>query len=315
MPFFGILGISCVAAGAWLARRLFRFLTGDCDLKTLSACINPRTFHGKVVWITGASSGIGAALAVQLAKHGALLILTARNEEKLNELADQLPCPRDFVYVLPLDLSSKISHIEDTANDVSSIFGRLDYVFNNAGISSRVTANDLEMDGVQRIMQVNFLSAVALTRACLRSLREAPGGGGTIVNTVSLIAIIRTPLRAPYAASKAAMAAYFDCLQLEEPNIRVLNVYPGSVRTPIAHNAMIAGGKVFGRADPNTEAGLDPGRVADRMLAAVSSNTSTCWIAKPKELMATRLATWLPGLWAFIASKRADSYRRRIEGS
>ncbi|KAI0565181.1 short-chain dehydrogenase [Gracilaria domingensis] len=315
MPLFGVLGISCVAVGAWLAHRVFRFFTGDCDLKTLSARINPRTFRGKVAWITGASSGIGAALAVHLAKHGALLILTSRNEEKLNELADQLPCPRDFVHVLPLDLSSKISHVEDVASSVPPIFGRLDYVFNNAGITCRSTAFDMEMEGVQKMMQINFESAVALTRACMRSLREAPGGGGTIVNTVSIASILHSPFRAPYCASKAALTAYFDCLHWEEPNIRVVNVHPGSVRTPIAHNALVPGGKLYGKSDARIDAGLDPGRVADRMLAAVSSGLTSSWIAKPSELMFTRIAAWLPDLWSAIAAKRAESLRRSIEGS
>ncbi|PXF41395.1 Dehydrogenase/reductase SDR family member 7B [Gracilariopsis chorda] len=315
MIFGGVIGVACVVVGACLARRFFRFIRGDCDLKTLSARINTRSFQGKVVWITGASSGIGAALAVHLAKHGALLILTSRREEKLNDLADQLPCPRDNVYVLPLDLTNKASYIEEVASNVSAIFGRLDYVFNNAGVSSRVSASDLEMEGVQRMFQINFFSAVALTRACLRALRETPGAGGTIVNTVSIAAAVQTPLRSPYCASKSALASYFRCLDLEERNVRVVNIYPGSVRTPIAHNAMAADGKTFGRSDPNIEAGLDPGRVADRMLAAVSAGQSEAWIAKPKELMATRLATWMPGLWSIIASKRADAYRRSIEGS
>lgn len=308
--------MACVVVGiTWFVRRIYRFFAGDCDLKTFRSRINPRTFQGKVVWITGASSGIGAALAHQLATLGALLILSSRNEEKLNQLAQQLPCVKENIFVLPLDLSTKVSHIEEVASNVSAIFGRLDYVFNNAGISSRATASDLEMDGVRNLFQVNFFSPIALTRACLRALREAPGTRGTIVNTISIAAIVHTPLRSPYSSSKAALAAYFNCLALEEPNVRVVNIYPGSVKTLIAHNAIMAKGQRFNRPDPNIEAGLKTDRVVDRMLAAVSSGVSEAWIARPRELMSVRLATWFPGIWSVIAANRANSYRSSIEDS
>lgn len=304
--------IASITAGAWFFRRIFRFITGDCDLRTLTAHIHPTTFRSKVVWITGASSGIGAALARLLAPQGACIILSARREDVLNKLADSLPCPRHLIHVLPLDLHSEPEHIELVASTVSAIFGRLDYVFNNAGVSTRVTAEDFEIDHLKRLFDINFFSAVALSRACLPALRETPGGGGTIINTVSISTIVNTPLRSPYASSKAAMATYFRCLHLEEASVRVVNIFPGSVRTPIAINALMAGGKTFGRTDDNIEKGLDPIRVADRMLAAVSSGITDSWIARPKELMATRLANYFPSLWAIIASRRADIYRRNI---
>lgn len=314
MPFTATTA-ACIAVAAWFLRRLYRLITGDCDLSTLTARLKTTTFRGKVVWITGASSGIGAALATPLARQGALLILSARRKDKLKELADSLPCPRDNVYVLPLDMRADYVEIESVASTVAAVFGRLDFVFNNAGVSTRVTANDLDLEHIEDVLRVDFLAPVALARACLPSLRETPGGGGTIVNTVSIAAIISTPLRSTYCASKAAMAAYFKSLALEEPNVRVLNVYPGSVKTPIAISAITADGKTFGKTDVNIEKGLDPQRVAERMLAAVSAGLSTSWIAKPKELTAVRLAVWFPGLWDLIATKRAAAYRRAIEES
>lgn len=94
--------------------------------------------------------------------------------------------------------------------------------------------------------------------------------GATVVNTLSIAAFVHTPLRAPYSAAKAAAAAYFRCLQLDHPDAAIVNVFPGSVATHIAHNALTASGARFSHADPNIDAGLHPDRVADRMLAAVS---------------------------------------------
>lgn len=309
------VGAACAAIVAWSVRRIFRVLTGDCDTRTMSATIKNNFFSAKIVWITGASSGIGASLAVQLAREGARLILTSRREDKLIELADSLPCPRENVYVLPLDLLSDISHVEEVAASVPAIFGRLDFLFNNAGVSTRASAEDLSIEHVQRVLQLNFLAPVALARSVLPALRAAPSGRGTIVNTVSIATIVCTPLRCTYSASKAALTNYFRCLELEEPHIRVINTFPGSVRTPIAFNALAPGGKPFGRSDVNIEAGLDPKRVADRILAAVSSDISNPWIARPKELLAVRIASLFPSVWDVIAAKRAEGYRKSIENS
>lgn len=304
--------LACFGLGAFICRRLFRFVRGDCDLRTQSARVNPSSFKGKIIWITGASSGIGAELARQLAGYGAKLILTSRREDALLNLASTLPCPRENIHILPLDLASDVSVIEEVARAVSQVFGGIDYHFNNAGRSTRVSANDLDINYVQEITHLNFIAPVALTRAILPALRESPDGG-VIVNTSSIAAYVCSPLRSSYASSKAAIVAYFGCLDLEEPNIDVVNIYPGSVNTPISINAIAKDGKTFGRSDANILAGLAVERVVDRMLAAVSVRLKSSWIAKPKELMATRLANYLPSIWEVIAVKRTQSYRRAIE--
>lgn len=213
---------------------------------------------------------------------------------------------------MPLDLAADFPTIEKTANDVSEIFGRLDFVFNNAGRSTRVSAADLHMQHVTDLIHLDFLAHVALARACLPALREAPGGSATIVNTASIAALIHTPLRSSYAAAKSALVAYFECMALEEPSISVVNVFPGSVKTPICYNALTKDGKPFGRTDVNIENGLDPDRVADRMLAAVANKTPRSWIARPKELMAVRVAHAYPRLWAFMAQRLAAGYQNKL---
>lgn len=303
----------CALFSLSLLHFLFLLLGTDCDLLTYYSRVSSRTFRGKVAWVTGASSGIGLALAHRLAQEGALLILSSRRSDVLEQVADSLPCRRDNVAVLPLDLAADVSAVEEVARHVAEVHGRLDYVFNNAGISTRASASDLEIEHVQKVLHVDFVTQAALARACLPSLREAPGGPGTIVNTVSVAAFLYTPLRSSYSAAKSALASYFACLELEEPRIRVVNVYPGSVRTPICNNAIAKGGKLYGRTDPNIEMGLEPERVADRMLAAVSAGLPNAWIARPKELNCARVAQAFPKLWRSISFRLADSYRRTME--
>lgn len=297
----------------YLIHKFITFLRSDCDLHTYNLRTPPRYFTGKVAWITGASSGIGLALAKRLAKEGALLILTSRRHQALEQAAASLPCPPYNVHILPLDLMADYQVIEAAAAEVPEVFGRLDFVFNNAGRSTRVSADDLQVAKVADLLRLNFLSHVALTRACLPALREAPGGSGTIVNTLSIASMVLTPLRSSYSASKAALAAYFGSLALEESRVSVVNVYPGSVRTAISYHAMVKDGKSFGKMDRNIEMGLEPDRVADRILAAVANKTSRAWIARPKELMVVRLSQAFPTLWAFLARRMAEGYRKKIE--
>lgn len=308
------LSIAVLFVVLFFCRFLFLLLFADCDFYTRSLRIPARHFKGRVAWITGASSGIGVALAKQLAREGAMLILTARDKIALEQVAKNLPCSSDNVHVLPLDLSMPFNHINQIAETVPTIFGRLDFVFNNAGRTSRATANQLAMEHVQNLMHVNVWGHVAATKAVLQALREAPGkGGGVIINTISIAADISTPMRSSYAATKAAMKMYFECLALEETNISVVNCFPGSVKTPIALNAMGSDGQKWGKMDPNIEKGLQPERVADRMLAATANKLNRAYIATPKEMMAVRLNWLMPSLWAIIARRMADGYRKKIE--
>lgn len=308
---FDVLIISIISLLA--LRYIINFFRSDCDLYTYHLRLPPRYYTGKVAWITGASSGIGLALAKRLAKEGALLILTSRREHVLKETAKSLPCSQDNIHILPLDLSADLRIIENAAKEVPEIFGRLDFVFNNAGRSTRATAAKLDMQYVEDLMHLDFLSQVAIARACLPALREAPGGSGTIANTASIAALIHSPLRSSYSAAKSALVSYFECLALEEPSVSVVNVFPGSVKTPICYNALIKDGKSFGRTDDNIENGLDPDRVADRMLAAVANKSKRSWIARPKELMCVRVSQAYPRIWAFIAERKAAGYQKKIE--
>lgn len=330
--------LPCMAAALVLIiRAMLRFFASDCDVRTAAAVLDGRRFHSRVVWITGASGGLGHALCHLLARHGALLILSGRNRKSLETLAQSLPCPSNHVYILPFDFNhSSASHLSYIASQVPHIFGRLDLLLNNAGVSTRAAALEVKPEVIEQILRLNLVVPVILAQACVPALTANPASPGIIVNTLSIAALFATPLRAPYGAAKAAAAAYFDALRLElalsarkqaaqtghpylsSPSLRVLNVYPGSIKTGIACNALTFDGKPYGRSAPNIEAGLHPDRVADRILAAVSANNiEHAIIARPKELMMTRLATWFPSLWPRLSASLAstsehyESYRRQ----
>lgn len=197
------------------------------------------SFQGKTVWLTGASSGIGEALAMELSRRGAKLILSARREQLLQQVRNN--CVDSSSHqVLPLDLSDArqaVAEVED--------WGQLDCVdvlINNAGLSQRAYAVDT-VDHVDRhLMEVNYFSAVALTKAVLpHMLRRRQGH---VVAIGSVMSKIGTPYRSAYAASKHALQGFFDCLRAEvhDQGVRVTLVHPGFVKTPISYSALTADG-------------------------------------------------------------------------
>lgn len=281
-----------------------------CDYATHNLSL-PTSLANRVVWITGASSGIGLALAHVLASRGARLILTSRSADALRAVAATLPCPSSRIAILPADLSSATPDALATlAHDATHAFEdlgpapRLDFLFNNAGQSSRAVAADMRVEDIARQLALNFTSPVALALAALPALRASDVG--SIINTSSIASLISTPLRAPYCASKAGLSRFFECMRLEmtiekaEDRVRIVDVCPGSVKTRIAHNAMTKEGAVHGKEDGNIEAGLDAEFVAERMVAAAVAGSEIVWLAKGKEMIAVYLAWYVPVVWRWI---------------
>ena len=166
-------------------------------------------FQNKVVWITGASSGIGRALAQELSNLDALLIISARNKSALETVKNSCKNPNN-VWVLPLDLEEHTSFIKTTATALQ-IFGRIDILVNNGGISQRSLAKDTLVSVDEKIMKVNYTGTIALTKALLPHFIERQQGH--IVVTTSIVGLIGTPLRSSYAASKHALHGFFDSLR------------------------------------------------------------------------------------------------------
>jgi len=255
-----------------------------------------RSYHNKVVWITGASSGIGEALAKEFAQKGACLVLSARNVERLQALQASLPNAQQHV-VCPLDLSD-LSGIQETVAQVLAQTGRVDILVNNGGISQRSLVGETPLEVDRKIMEVNFFGAVGLTKALLPSLREVKG---QIVVISSISGKFGFFLRSAYAASKHALHGFFESLALVEKanGINVTMVCPGKIKTPISLSALNAQGERHNAMDQNQETGMPAEECARRIVRAASKNRPEVFIGK-KEIIAVYLKRYVPWLFRRI---------------
>lgn len=226
-----------------------------------------RQIDGGVVWITGASSGIGEALARAFAAAGAHVVLSARRQAELERVRATLP-RADAHMVLPLDVT-RPEEFPAAVRAVRERFGRLDILVNNSGISQRSAVFDTDIAVDRRVFEVNYFGAIGLTKQVLPWFREQ--GGGLFVVVSSLVGELSTPMRSAYAASKHALHGWFEALRAEEHEhgIRVLMVMPGFVHTQVSVNAVTADGTPHGRMDDHQVAGLSAEACAQAVLRAV----------------------------------------------
>ncbi|MEZ4702260.1 MAG: SDR family oxidoreductase [Rhodothermales bacterium] len=233
-------------------------------------------FKDQVVWITGASSGIGEALALDLSQRDAILILSARNREKLEAVRQRCARP-DRVEVLPLDLSD-IGGVERVAGEGLALHGRVDFLINNGGVSQRALVEDTSMAVYRQLIDTNLLGPIALTKALVPSMRARKWGH--IITVSSLTGKFSTPLRSGYAASKHALHGFFDALRMEvwRDGIRVTVVCPGYVRTNVSLNALTGDGTPQGTMDKGQEKGMSPAKCADLILWAAERGKNEVYI-------------------------------------
>ncbi len=246
------------------------------------------SFKNKVVWITGASSGIGEALAYAFAKQGARLILSARRKEELERVKQHCLLPDKEVFVLPLDVADTHA-IQQKSSEALRHFGQVDILINNAGVSHWTKVKDLSMEVIRKIMEVNFFGGAALTRAVLPSMLERKTGSIVVISSV----LGKMPVRkqAAYVASKHALQGYYDTLRLETAGegLHVMLVCPGFVRTNVAKNSLNKDGQPINQDNELIKKGLDPAHVADQILKGISKRQPEVIIAGKPE----RTAIWL----------------------
>lgn len=258
-------------------------------------------FTNKVVWITGASSGIGKALALELSKQDAKLILSARNEEKLEVVKNA--CKNDeLIKILPLDLEDYTTLDSKVAEAING-FGRIDVLVNNGGISQRSLASETSVSVDKRIMDINYLGTVGLTKALLPHFIK--NKKGQFVVTTSIVGKIGTPLRSSYAASKHALHGFFDSLRAEnhKNNIAVTLVCPGFVNTNVSLNALTGDGSPQNKMDTATKNGIEPNRFAKIMAKAISKKKEEVYIAGAKEKLAVYVKRFFPKLLSTMIRK------------
>ncbi|XP_077476279.1 dehydrogenase/reductase SDR family member 7 [Stigmatopora argus] len=224
---------------------LLLFFFADADFTLLRASLLGRKsevkLKGQVVWVTGASSGIGEELAYQLARCGSRLILSARREDELKRVKRQClessGLHDEDILVLPLDLLERASHESKTQAAIEH-FGQIDILINNGGRSQRSLFLEASVDVYQALMELNFLGTVSLTKQVLPHITQRGTGG--IVTVSSVLGLAGAPLASGYAASKHALQGFFNSLRselYEYPNILISTVCPGPVQSFIAQNA------------------------------------------------------------------------------
>ena len=247
------------------------------------------------MWITGASSGIGEALAMAFAKEGAKLVLTARRREELERVKQLTALPNANVLVLPLDVT-QFDQAGPAAAQVVAHFGRIDIMVHNAGVSQRSYIDDTDLEVYQSLMNVNFFSTVALTKAVLPYMIAQQSGHFIVMSSVA--GKIGTIMRSGYNAAKHALHGFYDSLRAEgyQHNIKVTTICPGYIRTNISLNALNASGDKFGKMDSNQAKGIPADVCAEKILDAVRKDKKEIYIGGFKEVAAIYLKRFFPNL-------------------
>jgi NADP-dependent 3-hydroxy acid dehydrogenase YdfG len=254
-------------------------------------------FTDQVVWITGASSGIGEALVKAFAQTGARLVLSARRTQELQRVAAATGLPADKVLTLPLDLTATDT-LPAKANEAIAHWGRIDVMVHNGGVSQRSLAKDTLPAVDRQLMETNYFGAVALTKALLPHFLQRKSGHFVVISSV--MGKFGAPLRSGYCASKHALHGFFDALRAEcwRENILVTLVCPGYVQTNVSVNALTGTGGKQNTMDEATAKGIPADVCARRIVLATSEGRHEVNIAGPKETLGLVLKRTWPGLLA-----------------
>lgn len=257
--------------------------------------------ENKTVWITGASSGIGEALAYEMAKAGAKLILSSRNEMELNRVKAACIFPEKHV-VFPLNLEEYDS-LDGQAEWVWKEYGPIDVLINNAGISQRYLVAESNFGLDKRIMNINFFGTIALTRSVLKKMLERNSGQIAVVS--SMLGLYGIQTRSAYSASKHALRGYFESLRNElfETEVKITMIYPGYINTHIANNALMANGASFGATDSAHTHGIAPEKCARKIVQALENNQAEVIISGPKERFGAFMARFFPAIFRRISPR------------
>ena len=258
-------------------------------------------FKNKTIWITGASSGIGRAMALAFSNQGAHLILSARNEEKLNEVKKECR-GSGKVKVLPLDLAN-YNYFEEKVNTAIAFFGGIDILINSGGISQRALAKDTELTVDRTIFETNYFGTIGLTKALLPHFINKKSGQIVVISSV--VGKIGTPLRSSYSGSKHALHGFFDSLRAElyDNNVSITLICPGFVNTNVSMNALKGDGSKQNKLDNATAKGLKPNDFAKIALNAIAQKRQEIVIAGFMEKLAVYVKRFFPKLLSNVIRK------------
>lgn len=257
-------------------------------------------FKDKVVWITGASSGIGRAIAIALSNKNAKLILSGRQETELLVTKNACANPLEIA-ILPFDLAD-YSNFKSIAESAILAFGHVDILVNNGGISQRCLAEATDIKVDKRIMDVNYLGTVALTKALLPHFIARKSGRFVVISSVT--GKIGTPYRSSYAASKHALHGFFDILRAEvfKYHIKVTIICPGYVQTNVSVNALTGDGSPLNKLDNTIKNGVTPEYLTAKILKAIRQDKQEVAIGH-KEIYGILIKRFFPKLASIIIRK------------
>ena len=258
-------------------------------------------FTNKTIWITGASSGIGKAVALELSKQNTNLILSDINETGLIEVAKTCEKNNCTTLVVPIDLSNEKS-VESAARTVLDKKLKIDGLYQFAGISQRSLVNETPLTIDRKIFEINFFGAIALTKAVLPEMIN--NGGGQIAVTSSLVGKFGFPYRSSYSATKHALHGFFESLRAEnkQNNIKISIFIPGRVRTNISLNAITKDGKTYGKMDDGQENGISPEKAAKIICRGLKRDKKEILVGG-KELIMVHIRRFFPGLYYYLSSR------------
>lgn len=257
----------------------------------------------KVIWITGASSGIGEALAIELAKKSVHLILSARRKEELERVKGNcVAASQPNIRILPLDLA-QANTLQLSTEAAVQFFGHIDILINNGGISQRSLVKETKLEVDREVMEIDYFGTVALTKYLLPHFLKRKSGHYVI--TSSVMGMIGTPYRSGYAAAKHALHGFFDSLRAEvwRENIFVTLICPGWIRTNVTLNALTGDGSKLNQMDKATDQGLSPQQCAKEIIRAIQKRKNEVYIGGTKEIFAVYLKRFFPSWYAKIVRK------------
>ncbi|MBZ5489754.1 MAG: SDR family oxidoreductase [Acidobacteriia bacterium] len=259
-------------------------------------------FRNRRIWITGASSGIGEALALAFHHAGAKLVLSARREDELKRV--QTLCGGDpNTRILPMDVTNA-GDMPDKTQLALGIFNGIDILVLNAGITQRSFARDTDESVYRQLMEVNFFASEALARAVLPSMLAQKSGHMVVISSIA--GKFGVPLRSGYSASKFALHGFFEVLRAEEEKngIHVTMVCPGYIRTDISLSALRGDGAKHAKMDPGISQGMPAAECARRILQGVRREKNEIIVGAKRERALVYLKRFFPDLLARMIGKR-----------
>ncbi len=267
-------------------------------------------YTGKVAWITGASSGIGAALARDLSSRGAHLVLSGRDKARLTEVAAD--CGETLI--LPFDVRDDAALADATAKAIAWK-GGVDIAFANAGVSQRSRALKTEMQVYRDIIEIDLTAQIAFSQGLIGHMADR--GSGNIAFISSIAGKVGVPMRTAYSAVKFGLAGYGDALrgELSQTGVQVHVIYPGSVATDVARNALVADGKKRGVSDKVIDEGIPADDAAKTMLDGMAAGEREIIVAQGAEAAMGEMRRTPEALLDQVAAMVASGYMERMEES